>query len=174
MDQNNAGTGDLRCYTVTTGVEIPYVPGPSGSIGQVIAANTYYFPVGSQNAPTASQTALVGTHLKWAAAVAGTITIETCNFPRFYGGSREGGGIDVDDFVTTDWVPYNPSTIGTFVVQVTGTGNSVTALTITAGGTNAGTAFINMPDIGCRRLRIKVVTTVGGLIRVNSRGKFGE
>lgn len=173
MDQNNPGTGDLRCYTLTTGAEIAYVPAPSGSIGQVIGVNTYYFPVGSQNAPTPAQTALIGVHLKWAAAVAAAITFEVCNFPRYYGGARE-GGIDVDDWVATDWVPWNPATGGSLVGQVTGAGNSITALTITAGGTNAGTAFVNMPDLGSRRIRVKVVATVGGLIRVNARGKFGD
>ena len=173
MDQNNPGTGDLRCYTLTTGVEVPYVPAPSGSIGQNIGVNTYYFPIGSQNAPTPAQTALVSLHLKWALAVAGTITIETCNFPRFYGGARE-GGIDVDDFVATDWIQYNPATAGTLTVQISGAGNTATALTITAGGTGAGIAYVNISDIGARRIRVKVVSTVGGLLRVNARGKFGD
>lgn len=131
------------------------------------------FPIGSQNAPTPAQTALLGVHIRWAALTAGTITIEFCNFPARIAGSNEGGD-DVTDYANSDWVPWNPTTAGAFTVQVTGTNNTVTALTLTMGGTNAGTAFINLPDSGCRRIRVKFVTTVGGLVRVNARGKFGE
>jgi hypothetical protein len=139
--------------------------------GVTLGVGTYYFPLGSARAEVPAETELVGAQLKWAAAVAATITVETSNFPAKRGGFS--GPTDVTDYSTTggDWIAENPPTA---YVPVTGAGNSSTLLVITAGGTTAGGAMIHMGNIGSRRCHIKVVTTVGGLMRVNVNGKAGS
>ncbi len=130
---------------------------------------TYYFPIGGSDAPTSSETPLVAAHLKWAALVAATITVETSCFPLRMQGVTT-GPLDVTDYDTTagNWLQENPSTA---IVAVTGTGNTSTAATIVAGGTNAGGCMFHLGNLGSRRARIKVVTTVGGLVRCGIAGK---
>lgn len=142
--------------------------------GVTLGVATYYFPLGTARGLTPAQVPLVAVHLKWAAAVAATITVETCNFGATIGaaGMPMGGPADVTDYSATagDWIAENPSTA---YVGVVGAGNSATGLTITAGGAAAGGCMIHLGNLGARRARLKVVTTVGGVVRVNVQGKAG-
>jgi hypothetical protein len=134
-------------------------------------STTYYFVVGSDAAVLPAQTELACVHLKWAAAVAATITVETCNFPRYKGGFRAGAA-DVTDYDTTagNWISENPTTA---YVAVSGSGNSATQLVVTAGGSAAGGCMFHLGNLGSRRVRIKVVATTGGVVRCNVHGKQG-
>ncbi len=175
---NPAGRCDLQAITGGTGVALPVVyQGAPSAWGVTLASSTtYFFPLGGEIiATTPGETTLLGIHLRWAAAVAGTATIEVCNFPATYSATGQGSP-DVSDFDVTagDWMQWNPAQVGSNYVAVTGTGNSVTAYTVTLGGTNAGGAFFNIADIGAARIRIKLVLTVGGLVRVSSHGKCGD
>jgi hypothetical protein len=59
------------------------------------------------------------------------------------------------------------------IANATGTGNSMsTALTATLGGTNIGFAFWNIPDIGFRRMRAKLVASAAGFIAFSAHGKL--
>ncbi len=168
-DYNTHRSGDLDAITGTTGVVVSHVAG----VGCTLEANkTYYFPFGSQNAATPAQTSLVGSHLKWSAALAATVTLELCGFPAQIGADNRNGTVDVSDYDATagNFVQENPSTA---VVSVSGSGNSATALTITVGGSAAGGATCSLGNFGMRRARWKVVTTVGGVMRVNVHGKAG-
>lgn len=163
---------NLDALTITTGTVVSANRvGDPATFGCTLGVSTYYFPIGSSDAPTASETPLASAHVKWAAAVAATITVETTNFPARVGGVTT-GPVDVTDYDSTagNWQQENPSTA---IVGVTGTGNSSTAATVTAGGTNAGCCTFHLADLGTRRARIKVVTTVGGLMRVGTHGKCG-
>ena len=179
MDYSSPGSGDIGALVVSgaggaAGTLLPFVAltGETAS-GVVLPVGTYVFIVGSPTAPTPSQTTLTGVQLFWAAAVAATITVESTNFPKNLGGDYSGrGGIDVSDFTNTTglWLQENASTAQ---VPVAGANNTVTAMTVTAGGTNAGGCMFHIGNFGARRLRIKLVTTVGGLIRCNVHGKDG-
>lgn len=126
-------------------------------------STTYYFPI---QGDMTSQAPLLGVALKWASAVVATITVEVSGFPKYPDGQHIGAE-DVTDVSTTagDWHQINPSTA---YVSVTGASNSVTALTITAGGAAAGGAWIDLGNLGALRVRIKMVVTTGGLMRVGA------
>ncbi|HKP07587.1 MAG TPA: hypothetical protein VJU58_10085 [Microbacterium sp.] len=143
--------------------------------GCTLTSGTWYFAFGGSDAPLPGETALVTVQLQWAAAVAGAITVEVTNYPEFRDGRREQGPTDVGDndgnATRTNWVQINPST--GYVPPPTGAGNSVSGLTLTAGGTNAGGTIIDLGNLGARRCRLKLVLTVGGLVRVNVNAKVG-
>lgn len=136
-----------------------------GSSKGVTLANstTYYFPV---TGDMMREAPLVGFALKWASAVVATWTVEVAGFP-LYQDYSVSSVEDVTDLSTTagDWHQLNPSTA---YVSVTGSGNSATALTITAGGSAAGGAWIDLGNCAASRYRIKVVVTTGGLVRVGA------
>jgi hypothetical protein len=136
------------------------------SKGCVLTAGTWFFELGGSEAPLASETPISGAHLQWAAAVAGTATIETSHFPAKEGG-QGGGNTDTTPYSSTGWIQQNPSTA---YVPVSGTGNSSAQATLTLGGTNAGEASFDIYASG-RRVRIKLVLTVGGLVRCGANGK---
>lgn len=175
-DYSRPGNRDLSAVTLSTGVIIPFVPSlTSGLAGCTLPAGTFYFPIGSNNAETPMHTALVCVQAQWAAAVAGVMTVEFCNFPSTQGnngGDPTLGPPDVTDFdaVAGNWVVSNPSTA---IVDIVGSGNSATAATVTAGGTAMGGAIWNIGNYGARRMRLKMVLSAGGLVRVNAHGKFG-
>lgn len=137
----------------------------------LVSSTTYYLPFGSDFSPLPAEVANPSVHLKWAAALAAVITVEGSNFPEKVGGRRAGGGYNVTDYDTTagNFLQINPSDA---YVPITGTDNSVTAATVTAGGTNAGGCVLNLFDFGIRRGRIKIVVTTGAKLWANIHGKY--
>ena len=103
------------------------------------------------------------------ATVAGTFTIEACNLPPARGGTSAGPA-DATDFseISGQWVKIDTTDAG--YGQATGTGWTVTALTLakTAG---VGGAIITLPSACWRRLRIKADITTGGSVRVVAHGR---
>ena len=173
MDYNSANSGDLNAIDTADGSVVSFVQSKTetGSGCTLTTGHTYVFVLGSVMAPVPSQASLVSVQLYWAAAVAGTITVETCNFPKYGGtGDPRTGAVDVSDYTTTAglWQLQNPSTA---YVPVAGTGNTVSNMTVTAGGTNAGGCEFDLGNLGARRVRVKVVATTGGLVRCNVHGK---
>ena len=172
MDYNGSGSGDRIVYD-SSGNAQASVDGTGVTLG--IA--TYYIPFGSTHSSSPAQTSVIGIHMKWSAALAATITVETCNFPRSLGGSTMGSATDVSDYDSTagNWIQFNPAitTPAMAYANAAGSGNSVTALAITAGGSAAGGAFITINGFPARRGRLKVVTTVGGVLRTCVIGKVG-
>lgn len=143
--------------------------------GVTLGVATYLIPFGSFRAPMPGQTETLSLHFTWAAAVAGTGTIEVSNFSGTKDGSI-GGLPDITDYDTTTsgaWCLFNPTAAGALFAAATGGGNSFTALTLTLGGTNAGSAIVNLPTMGFQRVRLKLVLTAGGIVRVNAHGKVG-
>jgi len=168
MDYGKIDGGYLYALLSSDGSVVPVAA--DGSV--TLTAATYYIPFGSSYATTPSQTAFVSLGLAWAAAVAGTITIETTNFPAYVQGQRgvAGSAFDVLDWDAADWTQVNPSTA---YVPVSGTGNSATNATVTAGGTNAGTAIFDIAMTATRRWRCKIVASTGGKVWANAHGKVG-
>jgi hypothetical protein len=154
------GSGDLTAIKASDGSIVH--PDENGNLS--LSAATWYLVLGGT-----SDALLESLHMKWSTAFAATITFETCNFPRYKGGAGSGTS-DVTDHSTVagNWIQENPSTA---YVGVVGTGNSATALTITAGGTNAGGATVHLGNLGTRRLRAQLVVSNAGTIRANAHGK---
>lgn len=168
MNYNRSGSGDLDAIK-NDGTPILHAP----KVGVTLPVGTYYIPLGGQDARAPSETALISTHFAWNAALAATITLEESNFPAKVGAALNGDD-DVNDYDATagNWIPDNDAT-GDKVQSAGGAGNVVAALTITAGGTNAGGVMAHLRDRGCRRLRWKVVVTAQGVLRAIARSKVG-
>jgi hypothetical protein len=169
VNYNPQGSGDRPA--IKSDGTVTLTPDPITGNMTLVGSTTYYIELGSTSSPVTAEAALASVHLKWALAVAATITVETSNFPAFVGG-RDNGVVGVTSWDTTvgNWVQENPSAA---VVAVVGSGNSATALTITAGGTAAGAATIHLGNLGTRRARVKLVVTTGGALRCNVAGKMG-
>jgi hypothetical protein len=151
----NLNKYNLDAYT-TAGVRIGAADVTHASKGVTLGAATYYIPLPAEVVNEKQfQVAL-----KWAAAVAGIITVEVCPFTT----------ADVTDYGTTagDWTQLNPSDA---YVAVSGTGNSATAATVTAGGTNAGSAVFDFLAAPAMRMRLKLVLNPGGLVRAAASAK---
>lgn len=166
-DYNRAGAGDIDAIKQSDGSVAANAQGVGCTL---VGSNTYLFPFGNEDAPTPSRAGLAAVHLAWNAAFAGTITIESCNFP-LHLNAQKIGGTDVADTdinaAAANWIQENP----TVTLIVVGTGNSAANLVITAGGTNFGGTIIHLGNLGSRRVRVKAVCTTGGVLRVNVRGK---
>jgi hypothetical protein len=96
------------------------------------------------------------------------LTIETTNAPRQSSGQTTGGTVtDWDNTTATTWVQENPPTA---YIPTTGTGWTSTAATLvkTAG---LGAAVIQLSEVAVRRVRLKVVVTTTGKMRVSPWGK---
>lgn len=172
-DYNRVDSGNVDIVKSDGTVLVANKNGLSSTFGVTLAnSTTYYLALGSARAPMPAETSLVAVHMKWAAAVAATITVETCNFPRHANSAIGLGPDDVLDYSGTagDWIQENPTT---GYIGVVGASNSATNLTLTAGGAAAGGATIHLGNLGTRRCRIKIVVTTGGLMRLSVHGKAG-
>lgn len=168
MDHNNANRDVIAISAA--GAQATY----ADRTGSTITVATWYLPIGSGISIMPGETALISAHLSWSAALAGTLTVEMTNFPRFYNGAKYGPN-DVTDYdgTTGNWIQWNPTAAAPSICQVVGTGNSATNFAITLGGTNAGGALIQIADCAFRRVRLKLVATAGGTIRCCVNGKLG-
>ena len=162
----NVGSDNLVPQKSTDGSN----PVSADTAGYTLAVATYYIPLASSEGPTVSECFLASFHVKWSAALAATITVESTNYPATIG-SAGTGRADVTDWDTTagNWIQENPTNNLTF--SIGGAGNSVTAQTIVAGGTNAGAVIMYIANAAARRYRLKVVVTTGGTLRAGSCGK---
>lgn len=171
-DLNRVDSSNLSAVR-SDGVAFPASrDGAPSTWGVTLGVGTYYFPFGSSKSPVPAESSLTSVMIRGAAAVAATITIEDTVFPATTSPGDGRGVADVSDFEASttqaNWMPENPSTAS---VSVTGTGWSAVAATVTAAGTNLGSAVFHIGNFGTRRGRLKVVTTVGGLVRVGVHGK---
>ena len=174
---NATGTrGELAAVTISTGAVLPVsVLGDPSTFGVTLpGAGTFYFPFGGEQGPVPVEVTLLSLSLRWALAVAGTATIEVCNFAKTVGGYNQ-GAVDVSDFDSNvqNWQIYNPAQTGSTYAAVSGASNTVAAMTVTAGGLAAGGAHWNLYGMASQRMRLKIVATVGGLVRASCHGKLG-
>lgn len=150
--------GDVPAKTITTGAVLP--TDENGFV--TLTTTTYYFAIGG------SASTLESVHIMTDASIAGTFTVETCNFPPYKG---DGGAAPTDvtdyDSTTGNWIKEDPSTA---YVASTGTGWTWTNLTGVKTAGAAG-AMIHLGNIGSRRSRLKFVCTTGGKVRVSRWAK---
>lgn len=152
------GSGDVFALDEDDGARIN--PNDGGYV--TLGVDTYLFPIDG------SDPDLISVQLLTDATIAFVATIETCNFPRY----KQGMGSGTDDVTDWDnsgseWTQENPTTA---YVGTSGTGWSVTALTLTKTA-GVGSAMVHLGNLGSRRTRLKLVVTTGGLVRVNRFGK---
>ena len=139
------------------------------------STGTWYIELGSTDAPMCEEVSHLSAHLKWSAALAGAITFEWTNYPATRGNQSQQGAADVatnENAGTGFWVQDNDAT-NDKVSTAIGAGNSATALTITAGGTNAGAIGVQLRDRSARRYRLKLVLSATGTLRTVAHGKLG-
>ena len=176
MSNLSSNNPDLKlCYPSGNSTSLAFSTGPTGALkGFTLGSGvTYYIPFGTFQSPIPVEASGIALAFRWAAAVAGTVTLEASCFPATLGPDITGGG-DVNDWdASTDgsWQQWNAALVEAMYTQASGASNSVTAFTWTMGGAAAGGGMLNIPDISLRRLRLKVVTTVGGLFRACMHGK---
>lgn len=138
--------------------------------GYALVAATYYIPLGGSDVGICAETWMMSFQVRFNAALAATITLESTDYPAKWEGTT-GGRDDVSDIATTTgtWIQENPA--GATVYNAGGAGNTVAALTLTAGGTNAGGMIAHLANAGARRYRLKVVVTTPGNLRAAATGK---
>lgn len=99
-------------------------------------------------------------HIKWDSTLAATITIESTDFPP--------AEVLTNDVVAGNWVQENPPTGYT---AISAGATAATPLVLSIAGGTAGGASMSIGNIGCKRLRAKVVCTVAGQLRIRTNGK---
>lgn len=127
------------------------------------SGNTYVFAVRTSDQLLESFNIVTDATIAFSA-----LTIEDTNAPRQDSGQTTSGTItDWDVSASTTWTQENPPSA---YIATSGTGWTATAATLakTAG---AGSAMIQMEDVAASRVRIKVVVTTTGTMRVAVWGK---
>jgi len=106
-------------------------------------------------------------HLRWDNAFAGVFTFETSDFP------------DVDPLVAVvtagDFIPecaFSLASVSGAAVIASSAGTPGTPASVTVAAGQQGGASLNFTSNGASRMRVKVVCTVQGVIRIRSHGKF--
>lgn len=137
-------------------------------------AGTFFFPLGGERYGSVVETIHHSLSLVFNAALAGTFTIEGTNCAKSQSGN-DVGSPDVSDWEVSDaWQQIDITAAGMIIANITGSGNSMAKFTATIGGTAAGGALYNIPDIGMLRLRGKFVATHSGQLRVAAQSKLGS
>lgn len=158
MQYRATGSGD--CFALDEDDGARQEVGADGFV--TLGVDTYLFPL------SVPEAGLVSVHIQTDASIAGTFTIETCNFPKTKG--EMGQTADITDWDTATvgaWVKEDPT--GAYVASV-GTGWAWTLLTgVKTAGT--GGAMIHLGNLGSKRCRLKAVITTGGKVRVNRHAK---
>ena len=150
------------------GTKVPQESG-AGLGANLAGGSTYYFDCSVPDGSTSS------VHIMWDASITAVVNFQDSNAPAFKGPSM-GPTDDPDNGV--DVSIFNAGTAGQWVTEDPGTayipaanGCTIANMTVTiTGGTANGTIF-NLGNTGTRRGRLKVVTTVGGVLRVMPHGK---
>lgn len=148
---------NLSAFLATTGTEAK--PDALGFVTLSVA--THYFPI-----PGTAEGFLGSVHLQTGALIAGTFTVESCNYPG--PGNGADGITDYDETAGGVWVPVNVAAAG--YAQSVGTGWTVTVLSL-AKLAGAGAAMISLINPAWSRLRLKAAVSTGGTVRVRPHGK---
>lgn len=146
-------SGELSAYDVN-GTLIPL----EKNVGVKLGVGTYFFLLGGMDS------LVHGAQFWWDANLQGVASIETCNLPEATSANPSG----VSNFDTTGyWVHQDPST----AYVPAPSGSTVANATVTVTGGTANSTDWQLGNIGARRYRLKLVTTVAGYARVATHGK---
>lgn len=138
--------------------------------GWTLGVGTWYVELGASEGPLMSEAWVGSFHVKWNAAFAAVITLEASNFPASPTGNGQGTDVTGWEAATAgNWVPENPTTAR--VDTLGGASNTISNLTLTAGGAAIGAMLAYIDNAGARRYRLKVVVTTQGELRIGACGK---
>ena len=129
--------------------------------GQQIVTTSYYGLGGDA--------ALIqGFHAMWDATLVAAITVWACNFPDV--SINQVGSVAIDSTVAGEWIQLQP-TSGYTAISPAGAATLVSPLVITVPGGVAGGVFVDLGNTSAKRLRIRVVATTAGFLRIRPHGK---
>ncbi|HEY6025853.1 MAG TPA: hypothetical protein VIV09_03050 [Pseudolabrys sp.] len=174
---NYSGTGVHALGLIKSdGTLAPAVYDPTNGWGVTIpSTGTWFAELGSDLGGFIIETQDQSLSMKWTAALAATATFQVTCFPATLSMTGQGGA-DVSTIdATAAWQQFNPAASSSIAyTSSSGTGNAWTNLSLAMGGTNAGGAYVNMPGTTMKRMRIQLVVTVVGFIRILPWGKIGS
>lgn len=108
-------------------------------------------------------------HIEWDAAFIGVFTFETADFPESEVALASAG-------TAGDWVPEcafdRASSVGAGVTIASSAATPGTPASVTVAGGAAGGVSLAFSLWGGKTMRVKVVCTAQGVIRIRSHGKF--
>lgn len=99
-------------------------------------------------------------HIAWDAALIATITVWSSNFPEVALASTD----------AKEWCQENPPT-GYTAISPVGSATVATPLVLVIAGGTAGCASMQIGNLGNKRLRVRVVCTQAGFLRIRPNGK---
>ena len=99
-------------------------------------------------------------HAQWDDALIAVITFWTSDFPE----------AALDSVVAGEWVQEIPPT-GYTAISPVGSATAGTPLVLTIAGGTAGGASFQIGNIGSKRMRVRVVCTQQGFLRLRPNGK---
>jgi hypothetical protein len=151
---------NLSAFLATTGTEAK----PTGLGFVTLTAATWYFPI------PFGEGLLQSIHVQFDGTIAASgITVEGCNYPLVNPATPALSGVtDYDATAGGIWVPINSAIAG--YGSVTASGGTFTVLSL-AKTAAAGSAMWNLINPGWARLRLAVVCTTPGTLRVRSHAK---
>jgi len=103
-------------------------------------------------------------HVQWDAAFIGTITLWVTNFPE-----NGKAAVALNSVVAGDWGQRQLVATNTEITPAAA--GSLAAGSLTIAGGNAGCAIIEVPNSGTHRMRVQVVCTQAGALRIRAAGK---
>jgi hypothetical protein len=105
-------------------------------------------------------------HFIWDAAFVGSFTIWSCNIP-----DSGPGPVTLVSSVAGEWIQQQPPT-GYTAISPAGAGTvGASPLIVNVPGGTAGGAFMDIGNLGGKRLRTQVICTTQGVIRIRPNGK---
>lgn len=122
------------------------------------AATTSFFGLGGD------ASVINSIHIQWDATLVATgITVWASNLPPTE--------VAVSSVVAGDWIQLNPPT-GYTAISPPGAATAATPLVLAIPGGTAGGAFLDIGNTGAKRLRVQVVCTTPGFLRIRGNGKY--
>ncbi len=140
------------------GSGVESTPAAASGLVTLTATDDFYFML-----PYSEAARVQSVHILTGAAIVGTFTIESCNFPK----TTTADGITDWNETSGNWIQENPADA---YIPTTGTGWTVTAATMVKAA-GAGGAMIHLVGFGAKRVRIKLACTTSGTVRVVCHGK---
>lgn len=105
---------------------------------------------------------------KWDNALIATITVWACDFHDTLGSNP----VPLNSVVAGDWIQLNPPTGYTAISPAGAATIAAGPLVIVVPGGVAGGIFVDLGNTGARRLRVQVVCTTQGQLRIRAHGKM--
>lgn len=131
------------------------IENPADSFNGQQAVTTSYYGLGGDGS-------LVGeAHCKWDTALIAVFTIWTSDFPE----------VALNSVVPGEWIQQDPPSGYTAISPAGAATVGANPLVVTVPGGTAGGCSMNMGNYGSKRMRIRVVCTQAGQLRIRPNGK---